>query len=171
MSLSKFESDIKHIPHPAQAVYERYADLRHLEALKTRLDDPVIAARLAEHVPADKIGEVRGYISGITFDRDSLQLASPVGQLELRIVERDPKCIKFAGEGTPIPLYVWIQLLPEGEAATKMKVTVGAEVNFFMKGMVSKPLKQAAEGLANVLAAAMEAPATPVNPELETPQA
>ena len=34
-----------------------------------------------------------------------------------------------------------------------MRVTVGAEVNFFMKGMVAKPLQQAADGLAQMLAA------------------
>lgn len=35
----------------------------------------------------------------------------------------------------------------------KLRVTVGAEVNFFMKGMVAKPLQQAADGLANMLSA------------------
>ena len=60
------------------------------------------------------------------------------------------RSIKLAGEGSPIPIYVWIQLLPEGEQATKMRVTVGAEVNMFMKGMVSKPLQQAAEGIATL---------------------
>ena len=32
-----------------------------------------------------------------------------------------------------------------------MRVTVGAEVSLFMKPMVSKPLSQAAEGLAAIL--------------------
>ena len=91
-------------------------------------------------------------LENITFDADSIQLPSPAGNLKLRIVERDePKCIKLAGEDTPLPLYVWIQLLPEGDDACKMRVTVGAEVSLFMKPMVSKPLSQAAEGLANVL--------------------
>ena len=49
---------------------------------------------------------------------------------------------------------MWIQLLPHGEGAAKLRVTIGAEVNFFMKGMVSKPLQQAANGLADILAAA-----------------
>ena len=88
----------------------------------------------------------------MVFDQDSVQIASPVGQLVLRIIEREePKCIKFASEGSPIPLNLWIQLLPHGEMECKMRVTVGAEVNFFMKGMVSKPLQQAADGLANIL--------------------
>ena len=158
MSLSKFESEVKHLPQAQEAIYARFADLRNLESLKQRINDPALEEKLSSQVPADKLADVRKYINDITFTQDSLQLSTPMAQIELRIVERDPKCIKFASEGSPIPLYVWIQLLPEGECATKMRVTVGAEVNFFMKGMVSKPLKQAADGLANVLAAAAQAP-------------
>ena len=158
MSLSKFESEVKHLPQPQSVVYERFADLRNLEVLKERINDPALADRLSSQVHADKLADIRKYINDITFTEDSLQLSTPMAQIVLRIVERDPKCIKFASEGSPIQLYLWIQLLPEGEYATKMRVTVGAEVNFFMKGMVSKPLQQAADGLANVIAASAQAP-------------
>ena len=154
MSVSKFESDVKIIPQVQQVVYDRFADLNNLASLKERLNDPEVQAKLAEEVPADKLGDLRAYTEGMTFDTDSLTIASPLGQITLRIVERDqPKCIKFASEGAPVQLYVWVQLLPHGEMETKMRVTVGAEVNFFMKGMVAKPLQQAADGLANILSA------------------
>lgn len=159
MSLSKFESEVKHLPQPAEAAYEQFSNLLHLQALKDKLDDPNVASQVAAQVPEDKLEEVKKYVKDITFDRDSIRLNSPVGQLELRIVERDPKCIKLASEGSLVPLYVWIQILPEGDTGSKMKVTVGAEVNFFMKGMVAKPLQQAAEGLASILAASMQRPA------------
>ncbi len=160
MSLSKYESEIKHLATPTETAYECLSDLRNLEVLKEKMKNTDVPAEAAGEIPTDKLAEVKKYIEDITFDQDSLQLSSPVGQIVLRIVERDPKCIKFASEGSPIPLYVWVQLLPEGETACKMKVTLGAEVNFFMKGMVSKPLQQAADGLANVLGAALQAPAT-----------
>ena len=154
MSVSKFESEVKIIPQMQQVVYDRFADLNNLASLKERLNDPEVQAKLAEEVPADKLGDLRSYTEGMTFDTDSLTIASPLGQITLRIVERDqPKCIKFASEGAPVQLYVWVQLLPHGEMETKMRVTVGAEVNFFMKGMVAKPLQQAADGLANILSA------------------
>ena len=154
MSVSKFEREVKIIPQVQQAVYDRFADLNNLASLKERLNDPEVQAKLAEEVPADKLGDLRSYTEGMTFDTDSLTIASPLGQVTLRIVERDePKCIKFASEGAPVQLYVWVQLLPHGEMETKMRVTVGAEVNFFMKGMVAKPLQQAADGLANILSA------------------
>ena len=152
MSVSKFESEVKIIPQVQQVVYDRFADLNNLASLKERLNDPEVQAKLAEEVPADKLGDLRSYTEGMTFDTDSLTIASPLGQVTLRIVERDePKCIKFASEGAPVQLYVWVQLLPHGEMESKMRVTVGAEVNFFMKGMVAKPLQQAADGLASML--------------------
>ena len=154
MSVSKFESEVKIIPQVQQVVYDRFADLNNLASLKERLNDPEVQTKLAEEVPADKLGDLRSYTEGMTFDTDSLTIASPLGQITLRIVERDqPKCIKFASEGAPVQLYVWVKLLPHGEMETKMRVTVGAEVNFFMKGMVAKPLQQAADGLANILSA------------------
>lgn len=152
MSLSKYESSVKHLARPVGEVYGRLADLRHLEQLKARLADPAVQEKLAANLPADKLEEARRQLENITFDADSIQLPSPAGNLKLRIVERDePKCIKLAGDETPLPLYVWIQLLPEGDDVCKMRVTVGAEVSLFMKPMVSKPLSQAAEGLAAIL--------------------
>lgn len=154
MALSKYESEVKIIPQTQAVVYERFSDLNNLGTLKERLNDPEVQAKLSEQVPADKMGEIKKYAEGMTFDTDSMQISSPLGQITLRIVEREePKCIKFASEGAPVQLYVWIQLLPYSVYECKMRVTVGAEVNFFMKGMVAKPLQQAADGLAQMLSA------------------
>lgn len=154
MSLSKFESEVKIIPQQQQVVYSKFADLNNLSALKERLNDPTVQEQISQQVPADKMEELRKYADGLSFETDAIHLSSPIGQITLRVVEREePKCIKFASEGAPVQLYVWIQLLPHGEWESKMRVTVGAEVNFFMKGMVAKPLQQAADGLANMLSA------------------
>ena len=154
MSLTKYESEVKIIPQAQTVVYERFSDLNNLGTLKERLNAPEVQAKLSEQVPADKMDELKKYAEGMTFDTDSMQISSPLGQITLRIVEREePKCIKFASEGAPVQLYVWIQLLPHSVYECKMRVTVGAEVNFFMKGMVAKPLQQAADGLAQMLAA------------------
>ena len=89
----------------------------------------------------------------LVFDQDSLTLKVQGISLTLRIVEREPmKCIKFEGDKTPIPMNLWIQILPENEANAKMKVTIRAEVNAFMKAMVSKPLQEGVEKLADMLA-------------------
>lgn len=156
MSLCKFESEVKYMSCDVQSAYERLSDLRNLESLKERLNDPVVREKMASQVPADKIAEAEKQLESMTFERDCLQMATPVGELKLCIVEREePKCIKFESEGSPLPLYLWIQLLPNAEGGSKMRITVGAEVNMFMKGMVSKPLQQAADGLANILSHAL----------------
>lgn len=154
MSLSKFESEVKIVSLPQAEAYARLSDLRNLEGLRERLTDPAVKEQLAAQVPEDKLNQLQQVAEQMTFEQDALHISSPLGQITLRIVEREePKCIKFASEGAPVQLYLWIQLLPLSPAQSKLKVTVGAEVNFFMKGLVAKPLQQAADGLANMLAA------------------
>ena len=154
MSLAKYESEVKIVPQSQSVVYSRFDDLNSLSAIKDRLSDPTVQQKLSEQVPADKLDELRKYAQGLSFEADAIHIASPMGNITLRVVEREaPKCIKFASEGSPVQLYVWIQLLPHGAYESKLRVTVGAEVNFFMKGMGAKPLQQAADGLANMLSA------------------
>lgn len=131
--MSKFESGIKHIPYSQAAVYAMLSDLSNLERVKDKL-------------PEDKIKD-------LSFDSDSLSISAPMGSVAMRIVEREePKCIKFATEKSPISANLWIQILPEGEAAAKMKLTIKADINPFIKGMVAKPLQEGLEKIADVLA-------------------
>ena len=133
-SESKFESSVKQIPYPQQAVYDNISDLRNLEKVRDR-------------VPADKV-------NGFSFDADTVSLnVAPVGELKLRICDREaPKCVKFETVQSPVPFNIWIQVLPVGETASKMKVTVKAELNPFIKNMVEKPLQEGVEKIADALA-------------------
>ena len=133
-SESKFESSVKQIPYPQQAVYNNISDLRNLEKVKDR-------------IPEDKVND-------FTFDEDTVGLnVQPVGELKLRICEREePKCVKFETVQSPVPFNVWIQILPVDEQNSKMKVTVKAELNPFIKSMVEKPLQEAVEKIADALA-------------------
>lgn len=131
--MSKFESGIKHIPYPQTAVYNALSDLSNLDKVKDKL-------------PEDKIKD-------LSFDSDSLTIGAPMGSVSMRIIEREePKCIKFATEKSPIAANLWIQIVPEGEDACKMKLTIKADINPFIKGMVSKPLQEGLEKIADVLA-------------------
>jgi carbon monoxide dehydrogenase subunit G len=133
-SESKFESSVKQIPYPQQAVYDNISDLRNLEKVRDR-------------VPADKVND-------FSFDEDTVSLSvAPVGELKLRICDREaPKCVKFETVQSPVPFNIWIQVLPAGETASKMKVTVKAELNPFIKNMVEKPLQEGVEKIADALA-------------------
>ncbi|ADY36634.1 hypothetical protein Bacsa_2079 [Phocaeicola salanitronis DSM 18170] len=135
----QFESSVKHVPYSQERVYTKLADLNNLASVREKLD------ALKE--------QAGGKVEDLSFDQDSLTLKVQGISLTLRIIEREPmKCIKFEGDKTPIPLNVWIQILPVSEAEAKMKVTIRAEVNAFMKAMVSKPLQEGVEKLADMLA-------------------
>ncbi len=135
----QFESSVKHVPYTQERVYAKLADLNNLASVRERLDE------LKSKFP--------GKVEDLSFDQDSLTLKVQGISLTLRIIERDPvKCIKFEGDKTPIPMNLWIQILPASDAEAKMKVTIRAEVNAFMKAMVSKPLQEGVEKLADMLA-------------------
>lgn len=131
---SKFESSVKQIPYPQQAIYDNICDLRNLEKVRDR-------------VPEDKVND-------FSFDQDTVSISvAPVGQLQLRICEREePKCVKFETVQSPVPFHVWVQVLPVDENNSKMKVTVKAELNPFIKSMVEKPLQEGVEKIADALA-------------------
>lgn len=136
--MAQYESSIKHIPYSQERVYNKLSDLNNLNSVRDRLD-----------LIKDKLD---GKLEDMTFDSDSLTLKVQGFNLTMRIIEREPlKCIKFEGDKTSIPLNLWIQILPEGMDNAKMKVTIRAEVNMFMKAMVAKPLQEGVEKLADML--------------------
>ena len=120
--MTKFESAVKVIPASQKAVYEKLSDLSNLEKVKDRL-------------PQDKV-------KNLSFDAETLSIeVPPVGKIVLQIVEKEPcKCIKFATTTSPLPFNLWIQIVPVTETECKMKLTIGIELNPFMKTMVQKPL-------------------------------
>ena len=135
----QFESSIKHVPYSQERVHNKLSDLNNLESVRERLG-----------LLKDKLD---GKLEDMSFDTDSLTLKVQGISLTLRIIEREPmKCIKFEGDKSPLPLNLWIQILPVTDEEAKMKVTIRAEVNMFMKAMISKPLQEGVEKLADMLA-------------------
>ena len=132
--MTKFESSVKQIPYPLEDVYRNISDLSNLE-------------RVRDRIPEDKL-------NSFAFDQDSVSVnVAPVGDLKLRIVEREEsKCVKFETEQSPLPFNLWIQVLPVSASESKMKVTVKADIPFMLKGMVSGPLQDGVEKIADALA-------------------
>ena len=90
--------------------------------------------RIRDRIPQDKLED-------FSFDAD-------------HIIEREePKTIKFETEQSPVPFTFWIQLLPVTDTTCKMKLTIKAELNPFIKGMVQKPLQEGIEKIADALQA------------------
>ena len=147
MSTSTFESNIKQIPHKQESVFNTLSDLNNLQVLKDRFE------QVKDQIPEDKRKEMEK-LKDLRFDSDSITINAPmVGDLKMRIIDRDfPKTIKFETENSPIPFNFWIQLLPTGEFSCKMKLTIKAELNIVIKGMVKKPLQEGIEKIADALA-------------------
>lgn len=131
--MTKFESSVKQIPYAVEDVYRNISDLRNLDKVRDR-------------VPEDKLQD-------FAFDEDTVQVkVDPIGLLKLRIIEREEdKCVKFETEQSPMPFNLWIQVLPVTETTSKMRVTVKADIPFMLKGMVSGPLQDGVEKIADAL--------------------
>ena len=131
--MSQYESSVKNIPYPQEKVYSKLEDLNNLESLKGK-------------IPEDKVKE-------LTYSRDEATVSvPPMGNVTIRVVEREePKCIKLEAVGSPIPVNMWIQIIPNGEEAAKMRVVIKAEVNFMLRSMIDKPLKEGVEKIAEAL--------------------
>lgn len=132
--MAQFESSIKQIPYPQQNVYDMLSDLSNIEHVKDKL-------------PEDKL-------SDLSFDKDSISVnVSPIGQVTMRIIEREePKMIKFESENSPMAFNFWVQLLPTSDTESKMRLTIKADIPIFLKGMVTKPLQEGIERIADALA-------------------
>lgn len=129
--MAQFESGVKYVPYSQERVYNKLSDLSNLESVRDKL--------------ADKV-------ENLEFDSDTMIFTVRGINLTLRIIEREPcKCIKFEGSNSPLPMNLWIQILPVEAEQAKLKVTLRAEVNMFMKAMVSKPMQEGVEKLAEML--------------------
>lgn len=132
--MATFESSIRQIDYPQERVYALLSDMNNIDKVKDR-------------IPEDKA-------NGLTFDANSIGINTPMGAVKLVIVEREaPKCIKFETAESPLPFNFWIQILPVSETTSKMKLTIKTELNPFIKGMVSKPLTEGIEKIADALQA------------------
>ena len=132
--MTEFVSEIKTIPYGDRIIYETLTDLNNLE-------------RLRDRIPSDKIED-------FSFDADSCSFSvQPVGKVRLSIVDREPqKTIKLKADLSTMDVNMWIQLKEAGEQETKMRLTIKADLNPFLKPMLSKPLQQGINQIADILA-------------------
>lgn len=132
--MTEFTSNVKTIPYNDEPIFLMLSDMSNLERIKDR-------------IPDDKVQQ-------FTFDRDRCSFEiNPVGKIEFKIIDREPnKTIKFETISSPVPINLWIQLKQTEDKTTKMKMTLRADLNPFLKPMVSKPLQDALDNISDVIA-------------------
>lgn len=137
--MKRVESNIKQIPYSQESVYAKVSDLSNLRGL-------------ADRIPAEQQNQFKVENLECTPDTVSCTI-SPIGQIEIGIVSREPfKCVKMETLQSPIKLTAWIQIVSTGESSCKIKLTADADLNIFMAKMVEKPLTEAVEKVADMLA-------------------
>ena len=131
--MEQIHSSEKEITAPQRVVFDVLSNVDNL-------------TRLKERIPEDKLEDV-------VIGEDSISYKSPMGLVTLKLVEKEPnKTIKYSTVQSPLPFDMWVHLLPVTGSQCKMRVTVGLNMNSFMMAMVRKPLTDAVEKIAGLLA-------------------
>ncbi len=154
--MAKYESSVKQIYYPQSAVYAKLSDLSNLESIRDRFNNPAVQEQLVAsgQIPADKIDQIKEKINEAQFTSDSVSInLDMIGDVAIQVVDREPdKCVKYQASKSPIPVTLWIQILPTTDTTSKMRVTLDAELNFFIKQMIGNKLKDGVEKFADMLA-------------------
>jgi carbon monoxide dehydrogenase subunit G len=154
--MSQYESQVKQIAAPIEAVY---AKLSNLENLRPVIENAQNNDTLKQKI--EEAGQDPSYLNmlkNVTLTADSISLdTGMMGTLALDIVNReDPSVIsgkgtiKFQTSQSPIDANMWIQLLP-GELGTRMKLTLKADLNPMLKMMLGNKLEAGIDKFADML--------------------
>lgn len=132
--MTEFIGEVKTIPHNDADVFRVLSDLRKIGLIKDK-------------IPEDKIKD-------FSFDEDSVSFrVDPVGMVTFLVVEREPnKLVKFRSDRLPFDIFLWIQLVGKAERDTRLRMTVKADLNPLIRGMVEKPMKEAVNKISDMLA-------------------
>jgi len=132
--MTEFVSDVKTVLYSDADIYRVLSDLRNLEKVK-------------DHIPEDKIRD-------FTIDEERISFrVDPIGKVTFLVVEREQdRLVKFRSEKLPFDVFLWIQLVAKTANETKMRMTVRADLNPFIKGLVEKPMKEVVDKIADALA-------------------
>lgn len=132
--MTEFVSDVKTIPFSDEMVFRVLSDLSKLELLKDKL-------------PEDKVTDFWCDANSCSFS------VAPVGKVTFVVIDREPnKTIKLKSQGLPFEVQAWIQLVSKSENDTRMKLTLRADLNPFIKPMVKTPLKDGVDKVSDVIA-------------------
>lgn len=135
--MTEYRSSIKAINAPNNRVFSTLSDLNNLNSFSNMLP--------LEH--RDKLSFEVVNSDECIFD------ITGAGKITLKIIEKEPdKTIKFEAQSSPIPLTIWIQLIEPHPNDTRLRLTVHAKLNFFVKKMIGKKLETGVDQIATLLA-------------------
>ncbi len=131
--MSEFKSQEKQIPYSQERVYGRLSDLKSMAAMK-------------DQIPAGA--------GKVDITEDSIRFNIPqAGDIELRLTKAEPcSTLLFETVQSPLPFSLRLQLGKVTDEACTMTVVIDMELNFIMASMLSKPLNDAVDKMADTFA-------------------
>jgi carbon monoxide dehydrogenase subunit G len=154
--MTQYESQIKVINAPVERVYGMLSNLENLRPIIQAAQDNDMLRQQMEQAGQDP--SVLEKLKDVQLTEDYIGIPAPmVGEISMRIIEREEnKTIKFATDQSPVDANMWIQVLPttaaETQEATKMRLTLKADLNPMIKMMVGSKLKDGIDKFADMLA-------------------
>ena len=154
--MTQYESQIKVINAPVERVYGMLSNLENLRPIIQAAQDNDMLRQQMEQAGQDP--SVLEKLKDVQLTEDYIGIPAPmVGEISMRIIEREEnKTIKFAADQSPVDANMWIQVLPttaaETQEATKMRLTLKADLNPMIKMMVGSKLKDGIDKFADMLA-------------------
>lgn len=152
--MAKYESGTKHIAYSQSAVYAKISDLSNLESLKRKAGDVEVPDSLHEQASDEQINKAMEVLQNMEFTTDTMSIdMPPMGKMVIEIIEREPeKLVKMTSKQSPIPLTLWIQVVPTSDETCAMRVTLDAELNMFLKMALGNKLSDGVDRFADMLA-------------------
>ena len=137
--MNTYESQQKQLFVSQIEAYNKLSDLKNIE--------PYVSAIKQQF--QDKIQD-------ISIDSNYISLSVENINVVFKIIDREEyKTIKFAVDNIPLSANMWIQLKEISEMETRMKLTIKADIPFFLKPMVGDKLEKGIDEIANAIALAI----------------
>lgn len=132
MMNTTFESPIKKVDSPAEAIYGFLGNFNSFGGI----------------VQNEKIKEWQSTDDTCRFVIDG------VGELGLKIIEREPcKTIKYTADGkTPFNFFLWVQIKELDVTVSQIKLTIKADMNPMMKMIASQPIQKFLDMISDAIA-------------------
>ena len=137
--MNTYESKQKQLFVSQIEAYNKLSDLKNIE--------PYVSAIKQQF--QDKIQD-------ISIDSNYISLSVENINVVFKIIDREEyTTIKFAVDNIPLSANMWIQLKEISEMETRMKLTIKADIPFFLKPMVGDKLEKGIDEIANAIALAI----------------
>ena len=141
--MANYKSENVTLAAPAEKVFDKLSNLEGLKEMLAR-------------VPADSIPEEhRATFDNLEITPDAITLpGGPVGNLTLRMKRKErPEYIELAGEGTPVPMALTLNIRPLPGDTCEARAEVELAIPAMLAPMVSGPMKKMVQQFADMLRA------------------